>query len=113
MDVEGTEIFMYKVASTMASKNGVAWFKESDLLISLIEKYRSQKIPQNQSLAYICNTDKTKVYTRELKTLTCGLNLICTNCGIIVGVKELLGAESCTQVATHLIEVKENFNTKG
>ncbi len=56
-----------------------------------------------------CSTDKTKVYSCELKARTCGVEIICSNCGIILGYRELYGSESCTQVGAMLVDFRENF----
>ena len=44
------------------------------------------------------------------KCKTRGIQLACANCGIIYGFCELLGAESCTQVAQMYIDLCEAFN---
>ena len=42
-------------------------------------------------------------------SVTCGLLLACTPCGIILNVKEFYGAESCPQVALFYLETRKNF----
>ena len=57
----------------------------------------------------VCNTDKTTVYTCDIKVKTCGVLLACTCCGIIVNYKEYYGAKSCTQVALFYLETIDNY----
>ena len=97
------------------SKNGAvtdpAWFASKDLPKKLVDDYRKLKggLLENEATTSTCNTDKTKVYTCELKSRTCGIQIICSNCGIIEGFRELLGSESCTQVADMLVKFRQEY----
>ena len=69
----------------------------------------SQKLDENLMSETTCSTDKTKVYSYELKARTCGILILCGNCGLIEGFSELYGSESRTKVGSFLVDFHENF----
>jgi hypothetical protein len=70
-------------------------------------KYKRQQLASViDTSEKISNVDKTDAFTCELKCRTRGLIIACNCCGIISGFKELFGAESLTQVALMLLEMK-------
>ena len=56
-----------------------------------------------------CNTDKTVSHTCDVKVKTRGILLALSNCGIIVGYRELYGSESITQVANMYLDMVDQF----
>ena len=116
MDVNDEEIFLCKISSKNAEKNNTyTWFKSDHVPRSLINIFK-QKFDTNfennkkKEDDHTYKTDKGKVYSCDLKTRTCGIQVLCSNCGVILGFKELFGSESYTQVASMLLEFKEVFN---
>jgi len=83
------------------------WFRKETIPKEILEEFQ-QKCEQIRSTT-ACNTDKTTVYTCDIKVKTCGVLLACTCCGIIVNYKEFYGAESCTQVALFYLETIDNY----
>lgn len=55
-----------------------------------------------------CNTDKIAQYSCDMNVKNCGLLLDCTPCSIILNVKDLYGAESCSQLALFYLETRQN-----
>lgn len=109
MDVNDEEIFLCTVKSTSDTKNGLAWYKLADIPAKLLASFIETK-NQPTTEEPICNTDKTKVNTCEYKSRTCGLQVFCSNCGIILYFKELYGSESCSQLGLMLLDLHENFD---
>ena len=62
---------------------------------------------------FTCNTVKANVYSCELKCKTRGLEIGCTNCGVVVGYKELYGSESLSQVALFLLDIFDSYDNSG
>jgi len=58
-----------------------------------------------------CNTDKTKDFGCPLKCHTRGIQICATNCGIIIGYREIFLAESKTQVAVMLLDIYDNYQS--
>jgi hypothetical protein len=56
-----------------------------------------------------CNTDKEAVFTCPMKCKIRGVELACTNCGIVVGFRELFLSESLTQVATFFLDLYDQY----
>ena len=56
-----------------------------------------------------CNTDKTNTFACDMKVKTRDIWLALTACGVIVGVRELFGSESVTQVANFYLDVIDEF----
>ena len=111
VDVDDSEIFLCKI-TRKGQASDHAWFNSRDIDTKMIKDYRCSKDAasnESKSSEVSCNTDKSKVYTCELKSRTCGLQIICSNCGIILGYKDLLGSESCSQVAKLLVSFKRDF----
>ena len=86
------------------------WFVENDLPTDLYRAYRDIKI--DKSIQPLCNTDKASTTCCALKVKTRGLILACDPCGMIIGFKEMFGAESCTQVALFYLEIRNSYTGK-
>jgi hypothetical protein len=56
-----------------------------------------------------CNTDKTLAYSCDLKSRTRGIQIAATNCGFIIGFREMFGSESIIQVADMYMDIADNF----
>ena len=56
-----------------------------------------------------CNTDKTISFSCLLKCKTRGVELACTPCGLIIGIRELFGSESLTQVAQVYMDMSDHL----
>ena len=54
---------------------------------------------KNYSELRSCNTEKSQYYSCEVKCKTRGVIIAASNCGLVLGWREIYGAESCTQVA--------------
>ena len=52
-----------------------------------------------------CNTEKINNFHCTIKVKTRGILLACTNCGIVIGAREIYGAESKTQVAMMYLDL--------
>ena len=92
------------MVDTNLNKN--KWLIKSDLPLFLVSDYLLQKNPIDS-----CNTDKTKDYSCQLKCRTRGLELAATNCGIVVGYREIFLAESKTQVALMYLDICDNYQS--
>ena len=82
------------------------WYKKEDIPTEMLDNFRKFKNSLNNPS---CNTDKTNTFSCGLKCKTRGLQLACSNCGIIIGFRELYGSESLTQVALMALEIYESF----
>jgi len=87
------------------------WFKRETIPPHLLEEYGNQHNQVKSSSK--CNTDKTSVFTCDVKVKTCGILLACSNCGIILNCKEFYFAESCSQVALFYLETVANYKGNG
>jgi hypothetical protein len=58
------------------------------------------------------NNDKTITHTCDVKVKTRGILLALSNCGIILGYRELYGSESVTQVANMYLDIVDLFQRK-
>ena len=74
-------------------KSKVVFDVPNDIKESFLLKMRVNTYPTG------CNTDTTITHACDVKVNTRGILLALSNCGIIVGYRELYGSESITQVA--------------
>ena len=90
----------------------VRWFNKAYLPKELFKPFRLFKANEIGEEKYTsCNTDKaTKFYSCFFKSRTRGQIICATNCGFIVGFREMFGVESHTQVAKLLLDVCDCFN---
>jgi hypothetical protein len=87
----------------MSKSNGEQWIwvDEFDVPKNLLEKYLCK---QNQATDKSCNTDKTKAFPCEIKCKSRGLVVCASNCGIIESYREIILAESKSQVALFYLD---------
>ena len=71
----------------------------------ILKFINNKKIPSQT-----CNTVKSQFYTCESKNKTRGVVIASSNCGIVLGWREIYGAESCTQVALFYLNITNLFN---
>ena len=71
----------------------------------MLEAYVKMK----KSIGTNCNNDKTRFYTFFMKCKTIGVLIASTNCGIILGFRELFGSESPTQVANFYMDLIDHY----
>lgn len=112
MDADDKETYLCQITRNSEEEKDGFWFREQDIPKDLLQKYKeSRSLDENvtSSTKTACSTDKTRVYSCELKARTCGILILCGNCGIIEGFSELYGSESCTQVGAYLVDFYENF----
>lgn len=101
---QGAELLFCKT-----SLNELKWFTKFDCPETMYRDYCKQ-FQQPQGFSE-CNTDKTVTNFGRLdlscvnKTKTKGVVLAVFNCGIILGYRELFGAESCTQVCLFYLDI--------
>ena len=86
------------------------WLTKADIAKTLLNrflKYKQKKgDPVNDYESKdVCHIDKEDEYCCELKCKTRGVLISCTNCGIIVGYKEMYGAESLKQMEAFMLEI--------
>ena len=85
--------------------------------------YSATDVPNEIKMAYLskmpinphptgCNTDKTITHACDVKVKTRGILLALSNCGIIVGYRELYGSESITQFANMYLDMVDLFQRK-
>ena len=86
--------------------NDLHWFRKEDIPEEVYQEYKNKKTIGNSRT---CNTDKTTVFNCDLKCKTRGLQLACSNCGIVLAFRELYGSESLTQVALMYLDIVDNF----
>ena len=55
------------------------------------------------------NTDKTSAFSCLLKWKKRGVERACTSCGLIIGIRELYGSESLTQVAQMYMDMFDHL----
>ena len=112
LDVDDKELFLCRITTSVNNNGDLAWFGSEDIPSELLKSFKLSKFIDDSNLQTneeYCNTDKSRVNTCDFKTRTCGIQIICTNCGLFVGCKELHGSESCTQVAEMLLDFKKDF----
>lgn len=93
------ELFLCKTKVT-----DLKWFRKEVVPHDLLANYNQKKIKES-TISTTCNTDKSSIFSCEMKCKTRGIQLACGNCGIILGYRELFGAESCTQVAQMYLDL--------
>jgi hypothetical protein len=81
------------------------WLTSKQIPIEIMTHFKETRLNKISS----CNTSKENVYSCQLKSRTVGIQISCCNCGIVHCWKELYGAESLSQVALLLVEIKEQF----
>ncbi len=74
----------------------------------LLNQYLEKKTSEIGTIK-TCNTDKSKIFACEMKCKTRGVQLACSDSGIVLAFRELYGAESCTQVAQMYVDLCESF----
>jgi hypothetical protein len=110
VDANDNEIFLCRLKKKSIEEKEAYWFRLEDIPKDVLNDYKSShKLDENVMSETTCSTDKTKVYSCELKARTCGILILCGNCGLIEGFSELYGSESCTQVGSFLVAFHENF----
>jgi transcription elongation factor Elf1 len=87
------------------------WYKKDSISREVLDLYFNQKNKQRKLTS--CNTDKTSVYACNLKCKTRGIELACSNCGIVLAFRELYGSESLTQVAYMYLDLVDCIPQSG
>ena len=100
---DGDEIFLCKT-----ERMDFRWFCRDDLPSTLLQTFIDTHRLTSETLTS-CNTDKTNIYTCEMKCKTRGIQIACNNCGIVVAHRELFGSESLTQVALMYLDMADNY----
>ncbi len=59
-----------------------------------------------------CNTDKTCTFSCLLKCKTRGVELSCTTFAVIIGIRNMYGSESLTQMAQMYLDMSDHFTCK-
>jgi hypothetical protein len=114
VDIEEKEIFLCRVAGF----NELIWIQKSDIPKTTLVQYTKKAIvvdeyrDKEESIKEknkFCNVDKTDSYTCDIKCRTRGIIIACTNCGVIIGSRELYGAESLSQVCQFFLDIKDKY----
>ncbi len=84
------------------------WFRKDLVPHDLLKQYIDKKTTEIYTIK-TCNTDKSKIFACEMKCKTRGVQLACSDSGIVLAFRELYGAESCTQVAQMYIDLCKSF----
>lgn len=58
-----------------------------------------------------CNTNKESVYSCLVKVKTRGILLAATNCGIVLGYREIYRGEGLRQVGSFYLDICENYRS--
>ena len=89
------------------TNNEQKWYLAADAPIDIktefLAKTRVNPFPSG------CNTDKTISHACDVKVKTRSILLALSNCGIILGFRELYGSESITQVANMYLDMVDQF----
>jgi hypothetical protein len=88
---------------------GLKWLDRADLSRSQYNDYMQTRISNKKIDEESCNTDKVACSPCEAKCKTRGAFLVITTCGIVVGFRELFGAESLTQAVMLFLDVLELY----
>jgi len=86
--------------------NPSKWVTADHITKIQYEKLRNRNITDQD-----CNTDKGNVYSCSVKCKTRGVLLAATNCGIVVGFREIYGGEGLRQVGLFYLDVLDNFQS--
>ena len=101
--IDEQEIFLCRL-----QEGSLIWLSISDIPADITNKYLEKKAINNETDEY-CNNDKTKVYSCLLRCKTIGILIMATNCGTILGMRELYGSESPTQAAEFYLDVCQHY----
>ena len=104
IDIDDKEHFL---CLTNGCDKNLVWLDKVDVHPRLIDDFRqSKKDTLNRDKFTSCNTDKdSKFYTCNFKVRTRGIVIAAFNCGIILGFREIFGAESLSQVAQFYLDL--------
>ncbi len=100
MDSNEEELFLCEIEDGQ-----LAWFVASDLPQEMLEDFKGSKPPEDAEPT--CNTSKDTQYKCNLKSRTRGLQIACTNCGVMLGFREMFCSESSNQVAMLYLDLME------
>jgi hypothetical protein len=102
VDVEENELFLCELDS-----GDLGWFESDDLPGELKNEFIGSNPPEDENPS--CNTSKDTQYKCVLKSRTRGLQVACSNCGFILGYREMFCSESSSQVAMLYLDLKEAY----
>ena len=99
MNLEDTELFLCRIV------NGeLRWFSKADVPTKLMEEYKARKT-ELTGASNFCQIDKTNMYSCLFKCKTRGLILAAYPCGILIGCRDMYGAESLSQIAHMYLDI--------
>ncbi len=81
------------------------WFVKEDVPSDIFDVFVGSRL--NEDLDPTCNTSKDTQFKCNLKSRTRGLQIYCSNCGFILGYREMFNSESSIQVAMLYLDLKE------
>ncbi len=92
------------------TSNEQKWFLAQDVPESIRDEYMNKvRSPVNEC---VCNTHKINTTSCDVKVKTREILSILSNCGVIVGYREIYGSESITQVANLYLNIADLFQSK-
>lgn len=77
-----------------------------------ISKTQYENLRKKSSQIDQCNTDKENVYSCTIKCKTRGIIIGASNCGIVIGFREIYGAESLRQVGLFYLDIRQHYFSK-
>ena len=83
------------------------WFLKSDIPTEVLKEYTERKSDTNET--YVCQIDKTEMYSCLFKCKTRGFILSAFDCGIILAYRDMYGAESLTQIAYMYLDIVQAY----
>ena len=109
MDLDEKELFLCHTED-----NKIVWFAKHDvpktLLTPFLKKKIKDKITTSTELEEDeCTVDKEDAYACDMKCKSRGVQIACTNCGILSGYKEMYASESLTQVGNLTLDMHDNY----
>lgn len=82
------------------------WIKRDLVPTELVKLFNEKKTTTSIPT---CNTYKSRIFSCHMKCKTRGIQLACSDRGIVLGFRELYGSESCMQVAQMYLDLCEAF----
>ena len=103
--IDETEIFLCRTIS-----DTLIWVSRSDIPAAMLEIFLPVAYNKlHDGIKPPCNNDKTRVFSCLLKCKTIGILIAATNCGMIIGSRELYGSESPTQAAAFYLDLCDYY----
>ena len=103
VNLEDKEIFLCRI-----STGELKWFTKHDIPAEVFLQFQKRNISECENNQF-CQIDKSNMYSCLFKCKTRGLILAAFDCGIVLGWRDLYGAESLAQIAYMYLDILDAY----